>query len=211
MESESEKTLEFPVMIRIDTSFSISKFEITNGQYKKFLEERKIDIPLILLDSNYNNEYQPIVDVSWLDAIAYCNWLGSIKGKRYRLPKESEWKKAAGCSNGCTFPWGDQPPDKNLINFGKINNKPLPINRSQIEESKYGIKDMAGNVAEWCYDSHSIFIENKIVCGASWRDNQIKYLMCNENRYYPPKTCKNFIGFRIVQVHDNVMTPSPAT
>ena len=46
-------------------------------------------------DPNFNNPQQPVVAVSWFDAVAYCDWLSRTLGKKYRLPTEAEWERAA--------------------------------------------------------------------------------------------------------------------
>lgn len=103
----------------------------------------------------------PVVNVSWSDAKAYCEWAGR------RLPTEAEWEKAARGTNGQIFPWGNEQPAGNLLNTSDISfnvdydsDKTIndgykysaPVGSYPNGISPYGAFDMAGNVAEWVAD-----------------------------------------------------------
>jgi len=93
----------------------------------------------------------PAVQVSWHDAIVYCNWLSEVTGQLYRLPTEAEWEKAARGTDGRTYPWGNEF-DPTKLNANEVMLAyTTPVDQfSPAGDSPFGVADMAGNVWEWC-------------------------------------------------------------
>ncbi|MGH7870647.1 MAG: formylglycine-generating enzyme family protein [Candidatus Binatia bacterium] len=94
-----------------------------------------------LADAGYEN--RPVVEVSWLGAIAYC---ASVKK---RLPTEAEWEKAARGTDGRKFPWGNETPETNRAHFDAGWNDFRDVSSFPKGASPYGLLDMAGNGWEW--------------------------------------------------------------
>ncbi len=97
----------------------------------------------------YNNpEYanHPVVGVTWDQAQAYCAW------SQGQLPTEAQWEKAARGSTGNMYPWGDDEPACDLLNFGYCSGRTSEVDAFTDGVSPYGLFDMAGNIFEWVSD-----------------------------------------------------------
>ena len=118
------------------SAFYIGKYEITNGQYRKFLDDPDYNNskywpdgrPVPKDQSPYwkdprnhggatpGSDDYPVLGVNWDSAVAYCRWLSAKTGKTYRLPTEAEWEKAARGTDQRRFPWGNEI-DHSYANF----------------------------------------------------------------------------------------------
>ncbi len=125
--------------------FYMDKYEVSNGQYRIFIQATGHPEPEHWHDSRFNQPYQPVVGVSWNDATAYAKWVGK------RLPTEAEWEYAArGGLVGKRYPWGDEMTKAHYgsWNGGRGTTKAV----GSFGVNRYGLYDMAGNVWEWCQD-----------------------------------------------------------
>ena len=129
------------------SGFYIYKDLVTVAQYGKFCSATGHKMPEA--PSWGWNEDHPIVNVSWNDAQAYCQWAG------VRLPTEAEWEKAARGTDGRQYPWGDAF-DSSRLQCSKSATgdakSTAPVGSFPSGASPYGALDMAGNVLEWCAD-----------------------------------------------------------
>ena len=132
-------------------AYYIDKYEVTVGEYAKFLESTgKNPPPMWTTMDEPSHQKRPVVNVDWMDASNYCEWAGK------RLPTEAEWEKAARGTDGRIYPWGNDSPDRLRANYGKEkwNNHAALVAVGQLINGKspYGIYDLAGNVWEWVND-----------------------------------------------------------
>jgi serine/threonine-protein kinase len=137
-------------------SYWIDKFEVSNDQYVKCEVAGACSRPYgtnsstrvsYYVDNHFKNF--PVINVMWNQAREYCIWVGR------RLPSEAEWEKAARGTDGRIYPWGNNDPAENLLNYNKNVGDTTAVGSYPSGASPYGALDMAGNVAEWVNDLYS--------------------------------------------------------
>ena len=154
---------EKPIYTASVGAFYMDVYEVTNAQYKKFVDanprwqkghiEERFYNGVYLFDWKGNNYPRgkgnhPVVYVSWYAAMAYAEWA------KKRLPTEAEWEYAArGGLIGKKYPWGD------MIDADKANYSNSYTGGTtavgKYAANGYGLYDMAGNVWEWCLDEYN--------------------------------------------------------
>jgi formylglycine-generating enzyme required for sulfatase activity len=190
------------------SAFRMALLPVTNREYRAFLAATEHEPPRFWDDERFNAPNQPVVGVSWSDAVAYCDWLSGLTGRGYRLPTEAEREKAArgGCE-GALFPWGDDPGEAR----GRFA-QDAPREAGRSSPNGYGLYDIAYNVHEWCSDWYSptYYRESperdpqgppsgtrRASRGGAWR-HQIKVSRCAARSSLDPTFRYNDYGFRVV-------------
>ena len=193
-------------------NYLIDKFEVTNLQYKKYIDDAGKRAPSHFDRRNIpaGKADHPVTFVSWFDAKKYCDWAGK------RLPTEQEWEKAARGTDGRIFPWG---------NLFAINMANTPVRWDEMKQegdtspvgafpkglSPFGLHDTAGNVWEWVdawYKGHpgnEKASENfgeiyRVLKGGSWWD--CSFYKCGisapvfNRSFFNPRVKNSSFGFR---------------
>lgn len=200
-------------------AFDIDRYEVTNAQYKHFIDATQRRSPDHFRNRTYpeGKADHPVTFVSWHDADAYCRWAGK------RLPSDVEWEKAARGTDGRVYPWGN---DINLAH----GNTPMrwaaigqdgdttPVGAFAGGVSPYGLYDMSGNVWEWtaswytAYPGNKVESENfgeryKTLKGGSWFD--CSFYKCGisaptfNRAFFSAKTKNDTFGFRCARDVNN--------
>jgi formylglycine-generating enzyme len=210
MGSEAGQENERPVHRVWVDAFYLATCQVTNAEYGRFLRATGSHAPPLWGDPNFNHPEQPVVAVSWFEAVEYCEWLIELNGRKYRLPTEAEWERAArGGVEGRLFPWGDDPPES-LPNYGeRWKAGPEPVGRSM--PNAFGLHDICQNVHEWCSDwyGHDYYVvsternprgpdsgERRASRGGSWR-HHVKVTRCAARSSIPPQFQYADYGFRV--------------
>ncbi len=147
------------------SDFYIGRYEVTFEEYDEFCVATNRQFPN---DELWGRDDRPVINVSWLDAVNYCNWRSRQEGLKavyringtdvtphwnangYRLPTAAEWEYAArGGRLAKSEPkqWGREP----FIGEG-WNSKKKTNNVGQLQPNYLGLYDIGGNVWEWCWD-----------------------------------------------------------
>ena len=195
--------------------FSLAACQVTNADYARFLRATASLPPPFSSDPALNSPEQPVVGISWFEAVAYCEWLSTISSKHFRLPTEAEWERAArGGQNSATlFPWGDELPQsltaysRRCADFWKTGPEPVGLG----DANPFGLFNMCDNVHEWCSDWFAADYyslspernpggpatgERRASRGGSWR-HHIKMSRCAARSSIPPSFQYTDYGFRV--------------
>lgn len=107
-------------------------------------------------DRDLGRGKRPVTDIHWNDANAYTVWLSYKTGRKYRLPTEAEWEYAARGGATTNYPWGNSV-DKEMANCAGCNaqSRRQASEVGQFPPNRFGLRDMAGNAAEWVADCWS--------------------------------------------------------
>ncbi len=213
MGSDERLKDERPAYVVYLNTFYIDKFEVTNEDFKKFIESTGHPPPDNWVGGNYpqGKGRHPVVFVSWNDANEYCRWLGK------RLPRETEWEKAARGTDGRIYPWGDKwATNKSNNPFGGHGDT-MPVGSFESGKSPYGLYDMSGNVWEWVddyylphpgsdYVSPEFGTRYRLLKGGSWMN--CMFYNCGisapvyNRAFFDPSTKNNSLGFRCAKAGD---------
>ena len=131
--------------VTISRGFRMSRTEVTVRAYRQFCQETRRRMPRVP-DFNPGWRYldHPIVDVTWHDAVAYCNWAG------VRLPTEAEWEYACRAGTTTKYYWGNNMDGRYAWYSGNCNSQTHDVGDKL--PNAWGLYGMAGNVSEWCND-----------------------------------------------------------
>ncbi|MBX7218881.1 MAG: SUMF1/EgtB/PvdO family nonheme iron enzyme [Blastocatellia bacterium] len=148
--------------------FYLSKYEVTNAQYKEFVKATNRTSPKTWVAGDFppGEDKIPVTNVSWEDATAYCKWLSQKENLEFRLPTENEWEFAARGEKRRLFPWG-MSWNEDRTNSNREEGKSSPIevdsNSPRITQdlSPFGIFAMAGNVCEWTSSTFETYPKSK--------------------------------------------------
>ena len=192
------------------SDFYMSKYEVTYDQYDVFCDSTGRKKPD---DWDFGRGDNPVTDVSWDDAKAFCDWVSSKTGYEVRLPTEAEWEYAArGGSKSKGFKYSGSN-DAEKVAWYEENSDKKPHQVGKKKRNELGLYDMSGNVQEWCSDAYdedyyrnspssnpkgSSFYGERVLRGGAWGVSP-RYLRCADRVGFYSNSWGNHIGFRCVR------------
>lgn len=211
MGSDNGASDEMPAHTVYLDAFWIDKTEVTNAMYDQCVKDDQC-IPPSGTHSTTRNFYYgsivyddyPVIFITWEDARTYCSWA------ERRLPTEAEWEKAARGVDGRVYPWGNDAPNNNLLNYTAAIGDTTEVRKYPNGASPYGALDMAGNVWEWVQDwynetyyrssptSNPLGPESsdyRVQRGGSWVIDE-HYIRSAARYWAYPISAYNYVGFR---------------
>ncbi|MEM6403720.1 MAG: formylglycine-generating enzyme family protein, partial [Cyanobacteria bacterium P01_D01_bin.116] len=208
--------------------FFMSKYLVTQAQWRKVAQLPKENRELKPEPSKFKGDDLPVEQVDWYEAVEFCDRLSKYTGRTYSLPTEAEWEYA--CRAGTTTPFHfGETITSDLANYnasetfaneakGEHRKETTPV--GQFPPNAKGLHDMHGNVWEWCLDDHHDNYEGAPTDGSAWFDeendnlsqkqgisvrrggswfNYSKYCRSASRKHSPPRDNYNYlIGFRVV-------------
>ncbi len=197
--------------VQITEGFWIGKYEVTQRLYKKVMGENPSEFP---------NKRNPVEQVSWKDAMTFCEKLTERERQAdrlpedyyYRLPTEAEWEYAAkGGSKGRDYRYSGADNIDKVAWYGTPAGHTHPVGRKNPNE--LGIFDMSGNVWEWCLDGYdrdfyseeaatdpvnTANLAKRVYRGGGWGDSSHYCRPAYRSFAGAPDDTLNFVGFRVV-------------
>jgi len=208
--------------VTIPVPFAIGKYAVTFAEYDHFCEATKREKPA---DEGWGRGRQPVINVSWRDAKAYCEWLSRDTGQPYRLPSEAEWEYAcrAGTTTPFSFGWTISPNQVNCDGnsvYGegeKGLHRQMTVTVGDLHANPWDLHEMHGNVWEWVEDIwHTSYLyapadgsawtegqgidsgSRRVIRGGSWSGGPRVCRSAYRNWYGPGK-CNRWLGFRLAR------------
>ena len=192
-------------------AFEIAQTTVSRREYARFLEAMDWTQPRGWTDPAFADPEQPVVGVSWFDALAYCEWMSQRSGVPCRLPTEAEWEKACrGGADDTLYAWGCEPPESLEYFQGEW---PGPRRAAEGPVNAYRLFHMGDNVHEWCrdwYDPHYYQVSpeknptgpesgsRRVSRGGSWR-HSVKASRAAHRSSIPPGYRYTDYGFRLAR------------
>ncbi len=201
--------------VRIQYPFALGKYPVTFAEYDAFctVTERKKPSDI------WGRGRYPVINVTWYDAMAYCQWLSALTGQHYRLPSEAEWEYACRAGTTTAYYCGDsidgrqavfQPAWFHFRQWFKAV-KPYPV--GQWPANPWGLHDMHGNVWEWTGSAYNVNYSGselevlpmdadpriqRVMRGGAWI-NDSGWLRSAQREHEPPNQFGTSISFRIAR------------
>ena len=214
--------------VKMTKPYYMGVTEVTNSQFEQFDPEHK------KLRGKYGStskDDEPVVVVTWQQAVDFCNWLSKKEGKPYRLPTEAQWEFACRAGTTTAYSTGDTLTPKQA-NFGKTPDDKRLDRAAAVGSypaNPWGLHDMHGNVAEWCSDWYGPYESGEQTdpvgradgwarvtrgwsfLGASHKLGAVRYARSANRAGQFPDDRNRLTGFRVVLGESPTTKPLPAT
>jgi eukaryotic-like serine/threonine-protein kinase len=209
------------------SDFLIARFPVTAREYLEFLNTRiaegddsvrarvprttpgggfhwqqgpsgRYELPTVDAAGYRTHPDAPVMGVSFEDAQAFIQWRSRKDGRRYRLPTQQEWEKAARGADGRIYPWGNgfDPTFCKMALSRPGRPEPEPVGSHPVDTSVYGMQDAAGAIREWCDSYFDAAQRLRVLKGGAWYFNAHFCAIPHRHGYLPHIVFSNF-GFRL--------------
>lgn len=201
---------EKPVHSVTVSDFYLSNHEVTFEEYAAYCNAKGLSLPE---DEGWGKDNRPVINVSWEDAVKYCNWKSDQSGLQkvytisgsnvtvnwsangYRLPTEAEWEYAAR-SRGKREKWAGTSTETELSKYsndsGTDDGYEYTAPVKSFQPNDLGLYDMSGNVWEWCWDWYDsgYYADSKNASDPKGPDTGSDRVLRGGSWGYSPRYCR---------------------
>ena len=187
----------------------VGKYAVTQAQWRIVADYPQVNIELKPNPSNFEGDSLPVEQVSWHEAVEFCDRLTAKTGRSYRLPSEAQWEYACRGGKSSPFAFG-KTLTTDLANYhgnstyddgpkGEYRLETIPV--GTFPANAYGLYDMHGNVWEWCEDHWHGDYEGAPEDGSAWLENGSKpdteRVLRGGSWYNSPRWCRSASRFSL--------------
>lgn len=204
----------------LDEAILVGRYPVTVGEYRACRPEH----------AEGEDAALPVVNITWHEAVEYCDWLSQRAGSLFRLLSEAEWEMACRAGSRTPFSFGHEI-DTTCANYfyNEQGEHVGPGRRTPVGSypaNDYGFQDMHGNVCEWVEDLwHPDYegapedgsarvvsggSDHRVVRGGAW-DYLPRLLRSSWRDHAPPSAHRDNLGFRIATDDLNLLEHETAT
>ncbi|MCP4700060.1 MAG: SUMF1/EgtB/PvdO family nonheme iron enzyme, partial [Gammaproteobacteria bacterium] len=189
-------------------SFSVACFPVTFAEYDLFCEAAGRKKPE---DKGWGRDKRPVINVSWEDAVAYCEWLSAQTQEEYRLLTEAEWEYACRAGSETAYFFGDDEKRFGDYAWYSENSGGKTHPTGEKKPNAWGLYDMHGNAWEWVHDCYGYYPKeaqrnptgpetgsSRVVRGSSWT-GPARYCRSALRSRGDPGVRDDFLGFRLAR------------
>ncbi|MBD2115091.1 MULTISPECIES: formylglycine-generating enzyme family protein [Cyanophyceae] len=169
------------------SQFFMGKYPITQAQWRAVATLPQVERELKFDPSSFHSDLRPVEQVSWYDAMEFCDRLTILTNRQYRLPTEAEWEYACRAGTITPFHFGETITT-DLANYRGTDNEERKWSGSYGDAPKgeyreettsvnqfeganaFGLCDMHGNIFEWCQDHWHDSYEGAPTDGSAWTE-----------------------------------------
>jgi formylglycine-generating enzyme required for sulfatase activity/predicted Ser/Thr protein kinase len=205
--------------VEITPAFWLGATEVTTGQFRSFVEKTqyRTEWEVANLPDTWRKNLlettddDPVVFVTWNDAMMFCGWLSRKEGEDYSLPTEAEWEYACRAGSQGPFSFGERKEDQMREHAWFLSNsKARPQRVGTKKPNPWGLFDLHGNVWEWCEDGWTDYVaeharnprgdrlgNNRTIRGGCWNSGMSDCRSASR-RLQPRGRASADVGFRVV-------------
>lgn len=209
--AELVRRLEAKLVAVPGAAVAMSRTEFTIAEWKLYAKASGTDPwkpheVINTLHAYAETDEHPVTELTWHQAKACSDWLAFQTGKKWRLPKNSEWEEAAGKSK---YPWGDSFPPKSdegnyaVLETGREDSQKVGVDGirgtapvASFKPNSFGFFDLGGNVQEWMLDGMAK--GSRVLRGCDWWKGDEKLMLSSHRYFHTSDVKKSGVGFRIV-------------